>query len=38
MVVDRLSAHSIVIIGGGFAGALTAINLLDRATVPLAQR
>lgn len=27
--------HSVVIIGGGFAGAVTAIKLLDQTTVPL---
>lgn len=30
------SHHSIVIVGGGFAGALTAMKLLDRTEVPLA--
>ena len=33
---DLHSHHSIVIVGGGFAGALTAMKLLDRTEVPLA--
>jgi len=32
---DLHSHHSIVIVGGGFAGALTAMKLLDRTEVPL---
>lgn len=35
MHTDPHSHHSIAIIGGGFAGALTAIKLLDRTEVPL---
>ena len=35
MHIDYSEKHSIVIIGGGFAGALTALKLLDRAEVPL---
>ncbi|MQB40995.1 FAD-dependent oxidoreductase [Rhizobium sp. ICMP 5592] len=35
MHIDHYAKHSIVIIGGGFAGALTALKLLDRAEVPL---
>jgi uncharacterized NAD(P)/FAD-binding protein YdhS len=35
MHIDHYTKHSIVIIGGGFAGALTALKLLDRAEVPL---
>jgi uncharacterized NAD(P)/FAD-binding protein YdhS len=35
MHIDYFSKHSIVIIGGGFAGALTALKLLDRTEVPL---
>ncbi|TIX90579.1 FAD/NAD(P)-binding protein [Rhizobium sp. P44RR-XXIV] len=35
MHADLRSHHSIVIVGGGFAGALTAIKLLDRTEVPL---
>lgn len=36
MHIDPHSHHSIIIIGGGFAGALTAIKLLDKTEVPLA--
>lgn len=36
MHIDYCAKHSIAIIGGGFAGALTALKLLDRAEVPLA--
>ncbi|KPH04978.1 hypothetical protein B5K08_24400 [Rhizobium leguminosarum bv. trifolii] len=36
MRIDHSPHHSIVIVGGGFAGALTALNLLDRTAVPLA--
>ncbi|ULJ82780.1 FAD/NAD(P)-binding protein (plasmid) [Rhizobium sp. C104] len=36
MRIDHRPHHSIVIVGGGFAGALTALNLLDRTAVPLA--
>lgn len=32
---DSHAHHSIVIVGGGFAGALTAMKLLDRTEVPL---
>jgi uncharacterized NAD(P)/FAD-binding protein YdhS len=35
MRIDHPHRHSIAIIGGGFAGALTAIKLLDAATQPL---
>jgi uncharacterized NAD(P)/FAD-binding protein YdhS len=35
MHIDPHSHHSVVIIGGGFAGALTAIKLLDKTEVPL---
>ena len=35
MYIDPHSHQSVVIIGGGFAGALTAIKLLDRTEVPL---
>ncbi|MDL2406873.1 FAD/NAD(P)-binding protein [Rhizobium calliandrae] len=35
MQIDYFSKHSIIIIGGGFAGALTALKLLDRTEVPL---
>jgi uncharacterized NAD(P)/FAD-binding protein YdhS len=36
MHIARIPQHSIVIIGGGFAGALTAVKLLDQTEVPLA--
>ncbi|WP_261335232.1 FAD/NAD(P)-binding protein [Rhizobium leguminosarum] len=36
MRIDHRPHHSIIIVGGGFAGALTALNLLDRTAVPLA--
>ncbi|MGR9466567.1 FAD/NAD(P)-binding protein [Rhizobium leguminosarum] len=36
MRIDHHPHHSIIIVGGGFAGTLTALNLLDRTTVPLA--
>jgi uncharacterized NAD(P)/FAD-binding protein YdhS len=35
MLSDYNPKHSVVIIGGGFAGAVTAIKLLDQAAVPL---
>ncbi len=35
MYIDPHSHQSVVIIGGGFAGALTAIKLLDKTEVPL---
>ena len=35
MHIDPHSHHSVVIVGGGFAGALTAIKLLDKTEVPL---
>ena len=35
MYIDPHSHHSVVIVGGGFAGALTAIKLLDKTEVPL---
>lgn len=35
MYIDPHSHQSVVIVGGGFAGALTAIKLLDRTEVPL---
>ena len=36
MHIDRIPHHSVAIIGGGFAGALLALKLLDRTEVPLA--
>ncbi|CDM60798.1 MULTISPECIES: FAD/NAD(P)-binding protein [Rhizobium] len=36
MRIDRIAHHSVTIVGGGFAGAVTALKLLERTEVPLA--
>ena len=36
MRIDRIPHHSVAIVGGGFAGALIALKLLERTEVPLA--
>jgi uncharacterized NAD(P)/FAD-binding protein YdhS len=33
--IDRIAHQSVVIVGGGFAGAVTALKLLERTEVPL---